>query len=192
MNSKPTQTPARRTRISTRDLVLTGMSAALLAVISQISLPMPTGVPITVQIFGAALVGAVLGSRLGFWAVIVYTLLGAAGLPIFAGFRGGLEVITGFTGGYLWSRPLMVIFCGIRPHTGNKLFDRLLLFFFPILGTILNEIAGGLQWAALSGDMSAWGVFAYSMVAFVPKDILLTVLAVAAASPIRRAISHIR
>ena len=57
--------------------VLVGMFAAVLAVISQISLPMPTGVPITIQVFGVALVGAVLGSRLGTTATLVYVLLGA-------------------------------------------------------------------------------------------------------------------
>ena len=50
-----------KSRMSTRDIVLIGMFAALLAAFSQISLPMPTGVPITIQAFGVALVGVVLG-----------------------------------------------------------------------------------------------------------------------------------
>ena len=74
----------------TRDIVLVGMFAAVLAVISQISLPMPSGVPVTIQLFGVALVGAVLGSKLGFMATVVYILIGAVGLPVFYNLQGGL------------------------------------------------------------------------------------------------------
>ena len=59
-----------KSRMSTRDIVLIGMFAALLAAFSQISLPMPTGVPITIQAFGVALVGVVLG-----WKPVSYTHL---------------------------------------------------------------------------------------------------------------------
>ena len=79
----------------TRDIVLVGMFAAVLAVISQISLPMPSGVPVTIQLFGVALVGAVLGSKLGFMATVVYILIGAVGLPGFSKFPGGLYLLAG-------------------------------------------------------------------------------------------------
>ena len=94
-------------KFTTREMVRVGMFAAVLAVISQISLPMPTGVPITIQVFGVALVGAVLGSRLGTTATLVYVLLGAIGLPIFANFSGGISSIVGVTGGYIWAWPIM-------------------------------------------------------------------------------------
>ncbi len=54
-------------RISVKNIVLAGMFAAFLAVMSQISLPMPTGVPITVQVFAVALVGVILAGREVFW-----------------------------------------------------------------------------------------------------------------------------
>ena len=65
MSQSYAKSPAAERKFTTREMVLVGMFAAVLAVISQISLPMPTGVPITIQVFGVALVGAVLGSRLG-------------------------------------------------------------------------------------------------------------------------------
>ena len=67
--------PAKR--ISTRDLALAGMIAAILTIISQISIPMPTGVPITIQVFGIALVSVVFGWRLGLLGTLSYILLGA-------------------------------------------------------------------------------------------------------------------
>ncbi|WP_312440793.1 biotin transporter BioY [Lacrimispora sp.] len=179
---------AAKHRISTKELVLTGMFAAVLAVISQISIPLPTGVPITIQIFGVALIGTVLGWRLGFLATLIYILLGAVGLPVFSNFRGGLQSLLGLTGGYIWGWLIMVVLCGIRPKTGSKLLNTILMFLLPVLGTLIDETIGGLQWAALSGDMSVLGVFSYSIVAFVPKDIILTVIAVITGTPIRKAV----
>ena len=101
MSQSYAKSPAAERKFTTREMVLVGMFAAVLAVISQISLPMPTGVPITIQVFGVALVGAVLGSRLGTTATLVYVLLGAIGLPIFANFSGGISSIVGVTGGYM-------------------------------------------------------------------------------------------
>ena len=95
MSQSYAKSPAAERKFTTREMVLVGMFAAVLAVISQISLPMPTGVPITIQVFGVALVGAVLGSRLGTTATLVYVLLGAIGLPIFANFSGGISSIVG-------------------------------------------------------------------------------------------------
>ena len=179
---------AAKRRISTKDLVLAGMFAAVLAVISQISIPMPTGVPITIQIFGVVLIGTVLGWRLGFLATLIYILLGAVGLPVFSNFRGGLYSLLGLTGGYIWGWLIMVLLCGIRPKTGNKYLNTVLMFLLPILGTLVDETIGGLQWAALSGDMSVLGVLSYSIVAFIPKDIILTVIAVIIGIPVRKAV----
>ena len=55
---------------------------------------MPTGVPITVQVFAVALVGVILGWKRGVLAVLVYILIGAVGVPVFANFKGGLSVLT--------------------------------------------------------------------------------------------------
>ena len=174
-------------RLSTKSIVLSGMFAAILAAISQISIPMPTGVPITIQVFGIALVGAVLGWRLGLFATLAYILIGAAGVPVFAGFRGGIASLTGLAGGYILAWPIMVIFCGLRFRTESKRLSLLLSILFALLGLIIDEIAGGVQWSLLSGGaMTLQAVFAYSMVAFVPKDVIITILAVVIGRQIRK------
>lgn len=178
MNTTKTQKRNVVFSLSTKELVITAMFAAVLAIISQISIPMPTGVPITIQVFGIALIGVILGWRLGFLATLVYILLGSVGLPIFANFRGGFSVLLEFTGGYIWTWPFMVLLCGVRPKTSNKNLNMFLILLSALLGLAVNEIGGGLQWAALAGDMSIRGVFTYAIVAFIPKDIILTILAV--------------
>lgn len=93
-------------------MVMTGMCAALLAVLSQIQLPMPSGVPVTLQTFAAALSGYVLEMKFGAVATLVYILLGAAGLPVFAGFTGGVGIIAGAAGGFIWGFPVLAALCG--------------------------------------------------------------------------------
>ena len=74
--------------------------AALIAVCSWISIPIGE-VPITLQTFAVFLTVGLLGGKLGSISVLVYVLLGAVGVPVFAGFRGGIGVILGTTGGYI-------------------------------------------------------------------------------------------
>lgn len=85
--------------IKTRDLAYTALGAVLIAVCSWIAVPAP--VPFTLQTFAIFCVLELLGGRRGTLAVLVYLLLGAAGLPVFSGFRGGVGALLGATGGYL-------------------------------------------------------------------------------------------
>lgn len=176
-------------RFSTRDLVLGGMFAALMAVVSQLSIPMPSGQPITIQVFGAALIGVVLGWRLGFFSMIIYLLVGAVGLPVFANFGAGLSRLVGITGGYLWTFPVLALLAGIHPATGKKQTDMALVILSALVGLAIVETVGGIQWSFLSGGaMSLSAVFTYAIVAFIPKDAILTVLAVFIGIPMRRMI----
>lgn len=190
MSQSYAKSPAAERRFTTKEMVLVGMFAAVLAVISQISLPMPTGVPITIQVFGVALVGASLGSRLGTTATLVYVLLGAIGLPIFANFSGGVSSIVGVTGGYIWAWPIMAWLCGIRPKTENKTKNLVISIIFALIGLLIVETIGGLQWHFVGGSMSIPAIAVYSLTAFIPKDIIITVLAVLIAVPIRKGINN--
>ena len=89
-------------QLSTKSIILVGMFAAVLAVMSQVAIPMPSGVPMTLQTFAVALAGAVLGWKLGALSALVYLLLGAAGVPVFSGMSGGLGVLLGKTGLFSW------------------------------------------------------------------------------------------
>ena len=97
--------------MKTRELAYTGILAALIAVCSWISIP--TAVPFTLQTFAVFLTLGLLGGRLGTLAVTVYLLLGAVGLPVFAGFHGGLGAFLGATGGYLVGFLLLAFIGGL-------------------------------------------------------------------------------
>ena len=87
-------------KINTLNLVFCALFAALTAVLSQFAIPIGP-VPINLATMSLFIAGAVLGSKLGGLSQLVYVLLGAAGLPVFSGFSGGLQVIAGPTGGYI-------------------------------------------------------------------------------------------
>lgn len=89
----------KKTKFKPLELAYIGIFAALIAVCSWISIP--TTVPFTLQTFAVFLALAMLGGRNGFFAVLTYILLGAVGVPVFAGFKGGIAALLGNTGGYI-------------------------------------------------------------------------------------------
>ena len=86
-------------RLRTLDMAYIALFAVLMAVCAWITIPMT--VPFTLQIFAVFAALATLGGHRGTYAVAVYLLLGAVGVPVFSGFRGGIGVLLDTTGGYI-------------------------------------------------------------------------------------------
>lgn len=93
------ETKNLRQKINTVDIALIAMFSAILAVCAWISIPV--AVPFTLQTFGVFLAVGVLGGKRGTLAVLVYILMGMIGIPVFAGFSGGIGCLLGSTGGYI-------------------------------------------------------------------------------------------
>lgn len=80
------------------------VGSLIIAALAQISIPVPfSPVPITGQTIGVILVGGILGAKRGAFAVMAYLAEGASGLPVFAEFKAGAQVLVGPTAGYLWA-----------------------------------------------------------------------------------------
>ena len=90
---------AAPSHLRTLDMAYIALFAVLMAVCAWITVPMT--VPFTLQIFAVFAALVTLGGRRGTYAVVVYLLLGAVGLPVGAGFQGGLGWLLGTTGGYI-------------------------------------------------------------------------------------------
>ncbi len=83
-----------------RELTFTSLMTVIIVISAQ--LVIPAAVPFTMQTFGIFLSLFVLGGRMGTAAILVYIMLGAVGVPVFSGFGGGLTILLGSTGGYIY------------------------------------------------------------------------------------------
>lgn len=82
-------------------MVLAALFASLNVLCAWLSIPV-ADIAFTMQTFGILLTLGVLGGKWGSISILIYLLLGAVGLPVFSGFRGGIGMLLGVTGGYLW------------------------------------------------------------------------------------------
>lgn len=95
---------------TTKDLVFIALSTTVIIVCSFISIPFY--VPFTLQTFAIFTIIGLFGTKKTFISVSLYLLLGAIGLPVFSGFRGGIGNLLGVTGGYLIGFLLMCLISG--------------------------------------------------------------------------------
>lgn len=110
---------AVKPKMRTVDMAYIALFAVVMAVCAWISIP--AAVPFTLQTFGVFLAVGVLGGKRGTLAVVLYLLLGAVGVPVFAGFNGGLGYMLGSTGGYIVGFTLSALtMWGLEAALGKK------------------------------------------------------------------------
>ena len=147
--AEPTTSPttsAPRRRSTATDIALIAAFAALIAACAVVGgIPVGgAGVDITLQTFGVLLAGCVLGMVRGFLALSLYLLLGAIGLPVFAGHTGGLSVFTGVSAGYLISFPFAAALAGflVQFVFREQRTRAVCVFVAAMAGTVLNHVCG--------------------------------------------------
>jgi biotin transport system substrate-specific component len=133
-----------------RDLALVVGGSVLLAVLSQVSIPLPF-VPITGQTLGVFLVALTLGWRLGGASVVLWLAYAVVGLPVLAEFKGGLATVVGPTGGYLLGFLIATLVAGWLADRGwTRNFALVALAM--LIGTLLIYIPGLLWLSRFVGD----------------------------------------
>lgn len=172
----------QKSKISIQDICSIAIMTALTAVMAQISIPMPLGVPMTMQTFAITLAAVVLGSKKGGLSILVYVLMGAIGLPVFAGFSGGFQNLVGPTGGFIISFPIMAFIIGLgAEHREKKGMFTLML----ILGTVSNYVIGVLMFCIIM-KASVWTGITACVLPFIPTAIIKAVIAAALGLQIRK------
>ena len=154
------------------DLCIMAAFTAIIAVMAQIIIPMPLGVPMTLQTLAILLAGVMLGVKKGTISTVLYVLLGAVGAPVFAGFAGGFGIVFGPTGGFILSFPLLALAAGIGAEKNNKLW----LWGGIVAGVVINYMCGVIYFSiATSNDLIT--SFMACVLFFIPTDILKIVIA---------------
>ena len=155
------------TRSKTYDMVYIAVFAVLIAICSWISIP--TTVPFTLQTFAVFLAVGVLGGKRGSLSVLIYILLGAVGIPVFAGFSGGFGTLLGSTALLMW---------GMEALLGKKTW---VLGLSMVLGLIVCYAIGTVWFMAVytknSGPVGLAAVLSWCVIPFIIPDLIKIALA---------------
>ena len=184
--------------MTARDLSLVALFAALTAVCAQVSVTLPfiTSVPFTLQVFAVLVAGAILGAGRGFLSQLVYVMLGAAGFPVFARMHGGLQILLGPTGGYLWSYAPAALVVGWAADVGARKNQRVAFLKYTyagMLGGIALIYGLGAIGLIASGVVHTWSrAVQIGVLPFVWFDLLKGYLAGLVAVRVRSAIGSTR
>lgn len=157
------------------DFIYAALFAALIAVLGLISIPLPfSPVPISGQSLGVMLAGCILSVRQTGLGLLGFLLLGAVGLPVFAGFTGGIGILLGPRGGYFLGYLIGGIVIALLKGQHNTLWRLAManiiggigvVYFFGVLW--LSFVTGiGLEKAVLTGALP-----------FIPGDLMKAVIA---------------
>ena len=175
--------------LAARDLAHIAIFAALMAALGLPGALMigAVAVPITFQTLGVMLAGAILGARKGFFAVLLFLGLVAAGLPLLSGGRGGLAFLTiSPSTGYLYGWLLGVVVIG---YLTARLLPK--YPFWPALGaTVLGGIVAvyliGIPVTAINLGLPLWQALVGSAI-FLPGDLLKAIVTVLVARQVHKA-----
>ena len=178
---------ASKNRFFIYDLVLISISAALITVCSWISIPLGP-VPFTLQTMGILAVMLTCGGRRGTLSIVIYLAMGICGVPVFAGFKGGVSALIGPTGGFLVG---FVIAALVYWLFERLLFKRLMTstvktWIFGVLNSLVFEVVMyivGVIWfmtvyAAQTGPVGLSTVMGWCVIPFIVPDIVKMTFAV--------------
>lgn len=153
--------------MKTKSLVITAFFVAVICVLSPFSIYLGT-LPLTLGSLAISLSAAILGSKRGVIAVLIYLLIGAVGVPVFAGFLGGVQVLFRHTGGFLWG----YIPCAFIIGFGCERFSfKGHLPLFLVIGALVCNLCGAI-WYAVTVNVGLIYALEVCLIAFLPTDFI--------------------
>lgn len=157
---------------SIQTLCMTALFTAVISILAQFSIPLPFGVPLSLQNFAAALTAILLGRRYGTLSIITYLIIGMIGLPVFANFRSGLAAFVSPTGGFLLGYPFMVYLIGFGMEHREK---KGIYPLFLILGFLTDYLFGLVVFSLVTGTDFSAGITT-CILPFLPADLIKGIL----------------
>ncbi|PWK14920.1 biotin transporter BioY [Tumebacillus permanentifrigoris] len=169
-------------------LALALLSAVLLVILSNVFLQLAplSRVPVNLATFAVMLAGALLGASYGFFSVLSVVLLTAVGLPLL-GQQGGMDLLLGAQGGFLWMYPVCAGLLGLAVSriTGRDLASVGLLFLAAFgLGSLLDYTTG-LLWFAHLQHVSLVQAWQSACIPYLVGDVLKSLAVAVIAWPLR-------
>lgn len=166
-------------------MMTTALFAAVIAVLAQLTIPLPL-IPITGQTLAIGLAATILGAKYGTLSVLIYVMMGAIGLPVYAQMSGGLGILFGPTGGFLFSFiPMAFIIGFILEKYGFTLKNAI---FANLIGTLISLTIGTI-WLKFVVELSWTAAFVSGFFPFILVGILKSALAAWAGTVVRERLS---
>lgn len=169
-------------------MVLTAMFTAIICVMAQITIPTQP-IPFSLSLFSIFLTGALLKPKSAFLSTLTYILLGAFGIPVFAGFRSGFQALLGMTGGYIMAYPLMALVVSIVIKKTRR-YQVFWLVTGMLLSLILCYLLGTIWFTFISGSGFTYAL-SVCVIPFIPFDIVKIVLATITSIVIKKTLRDI-
>lgn len=174
-------------KLSLRGIVFSALMAAILVLFGYISIPIGfSPVPITLQTLAVMLAGGLLGPRYGFLSIALVVVLTAIGFPLFHG-TGGMAVILGPTGGYVWMWPFSAMLIGLflaRIKLNGFVSYFLAFIVLELFGSLLIY-ASGVPWLAYQYKMSFTEAMIQGFYPYIIGDLIKALFAVIIIAPVR-------
>ena len=173
----------------TRSMAVIALMAAVICILGPLTLSIPVS-PVPVSLANLAILFSVyiLGAKRGTVSVLVYLLIGLAGVPVFSGFTGGAGKLLGPTGGYLIG---YLFLAAVSGWFIDRFTNRGIHFLGMCLGTAVLYGFGTL-WLARVAGMSFSAALAAGVLPFIPGDLVKMVIVLVAGSEIRRRLAGIQ
>ncbi|KQY94820.1 biotin biosynthesis protein BioY [Paenibacillus sp. Root52] len=174
-------------KLSLRGIVFSALMAAILVLFGYISIPIGfSPVPITLQTLAVMLAGGLLGPRYGFLSIALVVVLTAIGFPLLHG-TGGMAVILGPTGGYVWMWPFSAMLIGLflaRIKLNGFVSYFLAFIVLELFGSLLIY-ASGVPWLAYQYKMSFTEAMIQGFYPYIIGDLIKALFAVIIIAPVR-------
>ena len=171
-------------KIGVKQLAIIGLMTAVICVLGPLALNIPISpVPISLGTLAIYFVISVLGMKSGTISVIIYILLGLAGVPVFTNFTGGPAKLFGPTGGYIIGYIFLALISGFFVDKFGKILP--VYFAGMILGTMALYIFGTL-WLEYQMDFTFTQALMAGAVPYIPGDLVKLVIAMVAGTQIRK------
>ena len=175
--------------MKTKQMILAALFAAITAVCAQITVPTPP-VPFTMAIAAVLIAGGLLDKKTAIVSMCIYLLIGIVGAPVFTGFRGGISVIAGPTGGYLFVYPVMAFVIAFLKEKFGK--TNFLTLVIPMVIAMVICYASGTLYLSFVNSMTFGEALAAGVIPFLIPDAVKVVVSALLVIAIEKALKKYR
>lgn len=172
----------------TKDISLIALFSAIIVICSLITIP--SAIPFTLQTFAVFLCLNILGAKKGLISILIYILLGVAGLPVFSGFNGGIGVLLNVTGGYIIGFIFSALAFWLITAMFNKKSRKIVNLIASFIGLVVCYAFGTIWYVLLfvkNGDtISFTSALTICVLPFVIPDVLKIILSIVISEKIKK------